>query len=308
VNTVLDQRVELGTGPTPCIDAGALHPGLWFKDDGAFAPLYGGNKPRKLEYLLHDAPTQIATMGAKGSHHALATAVHGVAEGHVVDVVTFPRPFNAHVQQIHAATAARATMHTARDLNEARRVLGQLEQGGARCIPAGGSSARGALGFVRAGRELVEQVQAGCLPAPRRIYVAMGTAGTVVGLALAMHEAGMDAEVIGVRVVPEAWLTLDDVHQLAQETASLGGLSMAMPRIVDDWLGAGYGESTPAAECAVKAASQVAPLEATYTGKALAAALDESGDGPILFWQTHNTQSIAPLLQGLPLSEAGNWA
>lgn len=308
MSSKLEQHIELGQGPTPCVDAGALRPGLWFKDDGAYAPLYGGNKPRKLEYLLHEAPSEIATMGAMGSHHALATAVHAAAEGHSVHIVTFPRPFNAHVQRVHAATAARATMHEASDVFEARRVLEQLQQGGAWSIPAGGSSACGAMGFIRGGRELIAQIEAGCLPAPRRLYVAMGSAGTVVGLALALHDAGLETEVIGVRVVPEDWLTVEAVHLLAQQTALHSGLPLALPTIVDSWLGNGYGEPTEAAVKAVKAAAHLTPLETTYTGKALAAALSDVNAGPVLFWQTHNTHPVALLLQGLPALESGEWA
>ncbi|MCH2139367.1 MAG: hypothetical protein MK074_10010 [Phycisphaerales bacterium] len=70
-----NEQIDLGIAPTPVIDASALKPGLWIKDDGHSATRYGGNKPRKLAYLLHGAPEHIATMGAMGSHDGSARDV-----------------------------------------------------------------------------------------------------------------------------------------------------------------------------------------------------------------------------------------
>jgi len=300
--TAAADRVDLGVRPTPVFEAAALRPGLWIKDDGASAPHYGGNKPRKLEYLLHDAPRGIATMGARGSHHALATAVHGTLCGLEVHVVAFPRPANEHVEAIYAATKRRAVMHMADDMFAARDTLEGLRHDGMRVIPSGGSSPVGALGFVRAGRELVEQIKAGVCPEPRHVYVAMGTASTVVGLSLALGSAGLDTQVCAIRVVPEDWLSRSDVEQLARDTAALSGLPFAMPSIDDTWLGGGYGEPTTEAMAAVANASGIVKLESTYTGKALAAACVDSQArvdaecAPVLFWQTHNSHSIEALL------------
>lgn len=285
-------RVDLGVRPTPIIDAAALRKGLWIKDDGTSAPGYGGNKPRKLEFLLHGAGHRVATMGARGSHHALATAMHASTLGHEVHVVAFPRPRNDRVEAIFNATRARATIHMARNQVDACAVLASLGEQGMSTFPAGGSSPTGAQGFVRAGRELVAQIQAGLLPQPRRIHVAMGTAGTVVGLAIALREAALETTVMAVRVVPESWLSSDDVEQLARDTAALGGLEPCLPHIIDEQLGAGYGEPTPAAEHAVAAAAGIVELESTYTGKAMASALADDEDGTLLFWQTHNAHPI----------------
>ena len=176
-NAWRDQRVDLGVRPTPVTHDEDL--GMWLKDDGCSAPVYGGNKPRKLEYILHEAPRQVATMGAMGSHHCLATALHGVRFGHEVHVVTFPRPHSPHVEQVIARTAAVARMHHMDDIDAAKARLAELGRAGALAVPAGGSSPRGALGFVRAGEELVQQVDMAGLPRPDVVVAAMGTAGTV---------------------------------------------------------------------------------------------------------------------------------
>ena len=293
----LPGRIDLGVRPTPVLEASALRPNLWIKDDGTSAPHYGGNKPRKLEFLLHDAPPRVATMGACGSHHALATAVHGSRCGHDVHVVTFPRPANKHVGAVFAATKRRAVTYEADDVFAARALLGALEDQGMQAIPAGGSSPIGAMGFVRAGQELIEQIESGVCPEPRRIYIAMGTAGTIVGLSLALHNVGLATEVWGIRVVPDDWLTHADVERLVQDTASLTGLAAAMPHIDDRWLGDGYGEPTEASLAAVNNARGIVELESTYTGKAMAAACADECDGPVLFWQTHNSHSIEHLLE-----------
>jgi D-cysteine desulfhydrase len=295
--TALDDRVDLGVRPTPVFDASAICPGLWVKDDGMSAELYGGNKPRKLEYLLHRAPRCIATMGARGSHHALATAVHGERCGHEVHVISFPRPANEHVEQVYEATSQRATMHQAGDVFDARAQLASLGAKGMQMIPAGGSSPIGALGFVRAGLELIQQIDAGECPMPSRVYVAMGTAGSLVGLTLAFNSVGLRIEVRGIRVVPEAWLTRSEVEQLAHETSSLAKMPFVMPTIDNRWLGEGYGAPTAQGVQAVGMASGVLHLESTYTGKTLAAACADATKGAALFWQTHNSHSIEGLLE-----------
>ena len=135
-------------------------------------------------------------------------------------------------------------------------------------IPAGGSSAIGALGFVAAGLELSQQVRRGEMPEPRQCFVPMGTAGTAVGLALGFRAGGLETRVIGVRVVPEAWLTVQQVEQLARDTGRLAQIEPVMPEIENRFLGAGYGHTTALAQSSVEIARGMGlNLEPTYTGK-----------------------------------------
>ena len=265
------------------------------KDDGAIHPVYSGNKVRKLEYLLADAEDEIVTFGAMGSHHALATAVHGTNLGHRVSVVTHPRNHSLHAEQVLLATMSMARMHPCDSHESAHECLRSLGENRT-VIPAGGSSPVGALGFVRAAIELGEQVRQGALPAPRRIFVAAGTAGTLAGLAVGLPMAGLDTTVIGVRVVPEAWLTFADVDLLCRQTADLLHVTPGPWQLDDRWLGGGYSvETASGVEAVNKAGEWDLNLETCYTGKAMAAAIDGSG-GPDLFWQTHNQVSIEPLV------------
>jgi len=286
-NGILDTYVKLGSLPSPVRQLTDLRQDLWIKDDGAIHSTYGGNKVRKLEYLLADCKEEIVTFGAMGSHHALATAVHGTRLGHRVTVVTHPRHHSPHAEQVLLATKSLATMHPCDSHESAHELLSRLGEGRT-VIPAGGSSAIGALGFVRAAIELGEQVRRGELPAPRRIYVAAGTAGTLAGLAVGLPMAGLDTMVVGVRVVPEAWLTMRDVETLCRQTADLLDASPGPWQLDDRWLGDGYSAETASGVEAVKQAVHSGlDLETCYTGKAMAAAMHDEG-GMDLFWQTHN--------------------
>ena len=87
------RAIPLGRYPTPIR---RCSPQLWVKDDGATATLYGGNKVRKLEYLLAAARARgarrIVTVGAGGSHHVLATTLYARTIGIATAAVLFPQP------------------------------------------------------------------------------------------------------------------------------------------------------------------------------------------------------------------------
>ncbi|MDG2054813.1 MAG: pyridoxal-phosphate dependent enzyme [Phycisphaerales bacterium] len=302
----IKQRVHIGKFPTPVFDAERLRPGLWIKDDGCCHNLVAGNKVRKLEYLFAQGDGPVATMGAVGSHHILATAVHGARLGRPVKAVVFGRPFDEHASQVLAATLPLVSVEMAKNQLQAFKKLQQLGRYGA-VIPAGGSSPVGVLGFVAAGLELAQQIRLGLCPEPRKCFVPLGTAGTAVGLAMGFHAAGLETRVIGVRVVPEAWLSVQQIEQLARDTSRITKTDAMVPEINNRFLGAGYGHHTALTQRSVALARSMGfALEETYTGKALAAALDDSG-GPDLYWQTHSTQSLSPLLAGAPVPKPQQW-
>ncbi|MCH2132494.1 MAG: pyridoxal-phosphate dependent enzyme [Phycisphaerales bacterium] len=302
----LDRRIELGTWPSPVIDAGALRDGLFIKNDGQCHPVYSGNKVRKLEYLLAESGPRIVTFGAAGSHHVLATAVHGQAHGHEVTAVLFARPWSPHAQEVLQAATGCADLRFFNDRAEAEREFERLGHDRT-SIPAGGSTATGTLGYVRAAIELAAQVEAGLLPSPRRLFVPVGTAGTLAGLAVGVALAGLETTIVGIRVVPHEWLPPDDVTDLCRKTAQLVDADIGNWVLDDGWLGDGYGETTAAAEAAVTAAAGIGlNLETCYTGKALAAAL-AAGEMTDLYWQTHNQASLQPLVQEAPPLDPASW-
>jgi len=175
-------------------------------------------------------------------------------------------------------------------------------------VATGGSSLRGALGFASAALELAEQVRAGALPAPRRIWVPVGTGGTLIGLLAGLRLAGLPTRVAGVLVTdllpPRPQRLVARARALLRWLRRLDpGVPTAEVRprdldLVRDELGPGYGAATPAARRAVEAAREAGlALETTYTGKCLAALLARAGEAraeaPELFWNTFNAVDVA---------------
>ncbi len=334
-------HVPLTTTPTPVEPlelpggSGATPPpgGVWIKRDDRSGSLYGGNKVRKLEFLLAEAQRQgadaIWTMGALGSHHALATTLYARAMGLETHVLHFPQPVTPHVlTNLRAIIAAGAHLTLAEGMprvplrwleERARWALTSRQRRYA--IPAGGSSPLGALGFVEAGLELAAQVQRGEAPAPARVYVTCGTGGTHAGLWLGLRLGGLTCEVVGVRVVDVAFCHSAAVAALAWRTLRLlrahdPGIPALRPTpaelpIRHAYFGAGYGVPTrrgQQAQALLEAGG--VHLDPTYTAKTCAALLDElrrphlRPDGPVLFWQTLSSVDIAPLAAQARLPEA----
>ena len=317
-------RVELCTLPTPlelavaplsCADADVLG-GLRIKRDDLTSRLYGGNKTRKLEFLLGDALAEkrraVITFGAYGSNHALATAVHASALGiepHVVLSPQAPGPFAARTLRAHAGIGTQ--LHVVGDWDGRRAAVGVrrmlAERDGLEpcVIPMGGTNALGALGYVNAALEVLAQVAETCAAVPDFVYVAGGTLGTAIGLAVGFAAAGAPTRVVAVRVTPDDIASEAASRSLAEHTVTLlRSLDSAFPTLEyqdlrfvlrHDWFEPGYGVVTPETTEAVRLALEDGvALETTYTGKAFAALLDDARCGllagrNVLFWDTYNS-------------------
>lgn len=313
-------REFLGAFPTPVTRHQTGRLPLYVKHDDLTHPLYGGNKLRKLEYLFGQALARghrsVATFGAAGSNHALATALHARSLGLACTCLLVHQPKTPSVRRtlaMHLAIGTRLVPwrgYGREDLSLYRRLFrGPDAAHRPFVIPMGGSSWQGAVGYVNAAFELARQVEAGELPEPSRIYVPLGTMGTVAGLALGLAAAGLRSRLIAVRVVIEAVADEARTRRLAEKTNTLlrrldadfpvvepGRLNLEFRH---EFLGPGYAVPTPEAVSAVAWAKERLDLglETTYSGKALSALLaDAEGGvpdaGPALFW---NTYSSAPL-------------
>jgi D-cysteine desulfhydrase len=175
-------------------------------------------------------------------------------------------------------------------------------------IPAGGSCAQGAIGFVNAAFELGDQIAQGLLPEPQAIFVAWGTMGTAAGLLIGLKAAGLRSAIRAVRVVPDAVAYSVKFRVLFDATARLLcecdpsfphiDLNSCDIAVLDEFLGRGYGATTPAALSAIKefGASGNITLDSVYTGKTGAAFLAQaaagSSNGPLLFWHTKNSRIL----------------
>jgi 1-aminocyclopropane-1-carboxylate deaminase/D-cysteine desulfhydrase-like pyridoxal-dependent ACC family enzyme len=304
--------VELGSWPTPVtrVDSGSEWGGeLWMKRDDLSNPHYGGNKVRKLEYLLAGARLagagRLITTGVVGSHHCLATAVHGRQLGLPTSLVVFPQPMTPHAREMAALNRAWAdevrhcsTFATQPFVEAALRWRRRKEQ--PYVIPGGGSNALGALGYVGAALELADQVRRGEAPRPADIVVAAGTLGTVAGLAIGVALTDVADRVLAVRIVPSTianvWtlsrLVEGSLRLLADAGAAVPDARAVVDRVelVGDYFGAGYGHATEAGARATESFAEVGvSLDPSYTAKTAAAVLDRLAQQPVepvLYWHT----------------------
>jgi len=326
-------RLALSHGPSPVAELTQLGgKTVWIKNDGLYGTVYGGNKPRKLEFILPDvrrkgAPT-IITFGALGTHHGLATALYGRQQDLRTVLLLIDQPVDDAIRRqlcwlhqagaiMHYTATARRTRLLAplillRYADWRRRRLPYLLQPGA-------STPLATLGYVNAALELAEQVAAKELPEPETIVVALGSGGTAAGLALGLHLAGLSSRLLAVQVSDVLPLTPEIVARLANATAELmrrRGAALPSTKIepaaitvLTDWLGEGYGHPTPEAEQAqaLLREREGLILDLTYTAKAMAALLalledGRLGNGPTLYWHTYNA-----LPQPLPQPEPGDY-
>ena len=318
-------RLRLADLPTPVepVDVGGPAP-LWVKREDISATPYGGNKVRKLEWTLPQAAARgghIVTVGAVGSHHALATAFYGAREGIRVHVVLIPQPDHPHVRE-NAAITARYAHRVWPAANEAaagvaivRAYLAAWREAGRRplLLWIGGSTPRGTTGWVGAGLEIAAQAAAGEVPPPDRVYIAGGSGGCVAGLVLGLGAAGLATRVHAVRVADRVFMNRPVTMLLAHRTRRLlaaHGLRLPPPRseaivIEHDAIGGGYGVPTVAGEAAIADAHDLGlELESTYTGKTFAAAVaarrSRPADETILFVDTVSSADLTPLAPADP--------
>ena len=308
-------HVPLGPGPTPVRRLQALEPEgteLWMKDDGAYGDGgWGGNKVRKLEWILPEAKRRgartILTVGGLGTNWGLATALYGREHGVATALMLLDQPVDDHVraQQARLKTCG-ATLHFTHTKARTIAMLPLLmarHAGGGRppyLQPAGGSSAMGSLGYVEAAYEIAEQVESGELPAPSHVVATVGSGGTAAGLALGLALAGLDATVVGIVVNDALRLDTPALTGLADRAAKLLGRRGAPVtpgplrlQSLDGWMGAGYGHPTSESARATDAAESAEglTLDPVYTSKTMAAVLamgrdGRFGAGPVLYLHT----------------------
>ncbi|MEN0105418.1 MAG: D-cysteine desulfhydrase, partial [Pseudomonas sp.] len=169
-------------------------------------------------------------------------------------------------------------------------------------VPIGGSNALGALGYVRAGLELADQIATSGVNFAA-VVLASGSAGTHSGLALALAERLPQLPVIGVTVSRPIATQQPKVQTLAERTAELLGTPLPAAfkvQLWDDYYGPRYGEPNADTLAAIKllASQEGVLLDPVYTGKAFAGLLDGiakkrfDGDAPLLFLHTGGSPAL----------------
>lgn len=319
--------LPLANLPTPVQRLASLgdHMGLsnlWIKRDDLSSDLYGGNKPRKFEFILAEAKKQgrktIFAMGGVGSNHAVATTLLSRKVGFDVLLGLAPQPVLSYVRTnilVNHCQGARF-VHNANEVMIVLRAMKMyLDFRRTGEVPPyfmyfGGSTPVGNIGFVEAGLELAAQIKKGELPLPRYLFVPTGSCGTHAGLLVGLRLAGIPTEVVGVRVVPKAFTNRFVVtwhaNHVARYLRRLDPSFMRMRfnaaevRLLDGFIGGGYGHPTPEGKEAMRLmqSTEGLHLDPTYSGKTFAAlqqfVKDRSlADEPVLFWQTYNSVDLA---------------
>jgi D-cysteine desulfhydrase len=282
---------------------------VWLKDDSRLHPVCGGNKVRRLEYLLAGlgADRPVLTFGYESSNHVVATAYFCARLGVPAQFVLQRGPAGQCDADVASARlkmrfvrghASRVSVFDSR----AGVVWGALttlarELGRAVVLPAGGSNALGALGSMRAAFELSDQVERQELPRPDVIVVPIGTGATAVGLAVGVRALGWDTRVLAVRIAKDSLNEPPHLRKLAVGMRRrLPALSASMVdltnlEVEDGLMGSSYGIPTTQSRQVVErwATLQGFHLENTYSAKAAAALearLPDLSGKSILFWLT----------------------
>lgn len=296
-------RHGLGTLPTPFEPlhrlGSELGVPLWVKRDDLTGLGLGGNKVRKLEYLVGDALAAgcdtVVTFGAVQSNHARQTAAACARAGLRCVLVltrTVPRSGPAYTDGgnvlLDRLFGAEVRVVDPDEVEDTVATLGEeLAAAGhrVRWVPPGGSDAVGTAGYVQGGGELAADAAAAGVELSH-VVVASSSGGTQAGLLLGLRSAGCSAAVLGVAVYKDAGRTAATVGRLARETAVLLGLDLPLAddvRCDDRFLGDGYGLPTTAMATAVQrfARTEGLVLDPVYSGKAAAGLLAMASAGEL---------------------------
>jgi len=296
-------RVSLAHLPTPLERAerlsAALDTEIWLKRDDLTGLGLGGNKVRKLEFLIGDALARdcdtVVTFGALQSNHARQTAAACARLGLRCELVltravprtgeAFTAGGNVLLDQLFGAHVTVVDMDDTQLETTVAQVRSRLTGAGHRAswIPPGGSNAVGTLGYVAAGEELALQLDAAGLR-ECDVVVAVSTGGTVAGLWLGLRRAGRVDRVRGVDVYRVEDRTRPVVDQLVADVAALidGRAPEAIDiELTDEFLGPGYGIPTAGMVDAVRLLARTEGIAAdpVYSGKALDAVATWAADG-----------------------------
>jgi D-cysteine desulfhydrase family pyridoxal phosphate-dependent enzyme len=299
------ERIPLAHLPTPVDTAPRLSKVLGVrvlvKRDDQTGLALGGNKARKLEYLVADAKARgcdtLVTAGGPQSNFARMTAAAAARLGMACHLVLGGRSPSVFSGNLILDRLFGATLHFAGTddwrvwetrVAEIARELGPR----AYAMPVGGASAVGALAFARAGEELLEQLP----ETPDWVVVADGSGGTHAGLLVGLPEA---VRILGVDVARPPRPHAERVPELARETARFAGRPLpAFELVISDQTGPRYGAITKECREAVQLAARTEGLvlDPVYTGKAMAGLLAAAGTGQVrgtvVFWHTGGAPAL----------------
>lgn len=295
-------------------------PPLWIKRDDCTGLAVGGNKTRKLEFLVGEALEQgadtLLSFGAVQSNHARQTAAAAARAGLacrlvLVDMVEYSEPAyenSGNVLLDHLLGAEITIVSSqAEAASAAGRIIDEETAAGRKVygIPTGGSNAVGALGYVDCAREIFRQnrdqgVRVGT------VVTAVSSAGTLAGLAAGFAALDPDVNVVGINVYDKDFEAQETtLRGLAAEVCETLGIQRPEPSRVElrhEFLAEGYGVPNAGVMDVVQRVASVEGvlLDPVYTGKAMAGLLSliaggSLGDGSsdaVVFLHTGGTPGL----------------
>lgn len=291
-------RIKLASLPTPLVEASSLSaalggPRILIKRDDLTGLAMGGNKARKLEFILADAKAKavdiLITTGAPQSNFAMQMAAAGRKLGMRTILVLFKgqhpevqgnllldQLLDAEVRIMDVAlTELNKTFEAMEQLADELRKKGHNPY----VVPPGGDMPLGTVGYVVAAREISRQLTDLGLTADY-LVVANGAGGTQAGLALGVKYYKLPFRVIGCSVALAREVCQLLCAELCSNTAKLLGLGITMSPeeldVSDDYIGDGYGIPSKACTDAIKMVARTEGifLDPVYTGKAMAGLMD----------------------------------
>lgn len=283
-------RVKLADLPTPLEKAPRLGKALgginlYIKRDDNTGLCMGGNKARKLEYLLAEAMEQgcdtVITTGGAQSNHARMTAAGARKLGmKPVLVLEGPKPEGRQGNLLLDDLVGAEVLFVAKDSDmgvEMESVAKRLRASGSKpyIVPLGGSNPLGSIGYVAAAVELCSQAFEEGIKIDHA-YLTLGSGGTMAGFALGMKVLMPEVKVWGISVSRKVDLCKQRVIPQAQGAAKIAGIPFGLEPeelLVDDaYIGPGY--AIPTAECLemirLAASTEGIILDPVYTGKTMA--------------------------------------
>ena len=311
-------KASLGFFPTPVVELPRLSrhlggPTIFMKRDDQTGLALGGNKTRKLEYLLGDAIRQgcdvLITAGAAQSNHCRQTAAAAARLGIDCHLVLGGEEPDEPCGNVLLDRIFGCTIHWTganRKGEDVPEICARLKAAGRQpyVIPYGGSNELGALAFAAAADELNEQ--SGAL-AVTHIVFASSSGGTQAGLMLGKRMLGKSYEIVGIQIdkedaEPDSYAR--QVLSLANRAAGLAGIDhhFAAPELTlnTNYLSAGYGVVGELEREAIllTARTEGILLDPVYTGRAMGGLIDMVRGGElgrqdcVLFWHTGGSPAI----------------
>jgi D-cysteine desulfhydrase len=309
-------RLSLASLPTPIVPAPRLSERLglevWLKRDDLTGVGLGGNKARKLEFLLGAAAAGdadfIVTGGGPGSNHIQITAAATARVGIGCHLVLYGQPPEPEPVNLALARRLGARVTFTGDSNRSSvdpgldEVADALRARGHRpyVVGRGGATPVGCLGYVEAAYELADQLNALALE-PTAVFLSTGSCGTHAGLLLGTSLLGAPWRVVGASVSRPVAECITRVADLAAAAAQLIGTEDVGGSVeidVRDAIGPGYGKASPAGQEAAQlaAATEGLLLDSTFTAKAFAILVEDATGrrltGPMLFLHTGGTGGL----------------